>query len=296
MTNTTHTTNTFTTKAGNRLFEQAWEIENPKAAVVIVHGLGEHSGRYAHVAEHFNQHGYAVYSYDHLGHGQSEGARAYADSIDIWRDDLAQFLQRTRLQTGKLPLFVLAHSMGGLVFSYLAVSEMPKVDGVILSSAALAIGSDISPMLVRVAKMLSRISPKLGTQKLDSKWISRDSAEVAKYDNDPLVYRGGIPARTGAEMMRAMEIVTKGTPRIKYPLLIVHGTADKIVDIEGSMQMHARAGSADKTLRLFDEGYHESHNEPNKAEVLNLYTDWMDERVAGSAEMPESHHKRRGKK
>ncbi|HFC12158.1 MAG TPA: hypothetical protein ENJ56_04885, partial [Anaerolineae bacterium] len=165
-----------------------------------------------------------------------------------------------------------------------------------LSSAALAIGSDISPMLIRVAKMLSRISPKLGTQKLDSKWISRDSAEVAKYDNDPLVYRGGIPARTGAEMMRAMEIVTKGTPRIKYPLLIVHGTADKIVDIEGSMQMHARAGSADKTLRLFDEGYHESHNEPNKAEVLNLYTDWMDERVAGSAEMPESHHKRRGKK
>lgn len=294
MSDITYSSGKFTTKNGNQLFEQAWEVAEPTAAVAIVHGLGEHSSRYAHVAHHFNQSGFSVYGYDHLGHGQSEGQpRSYADSIDIWRDDCGQFLQRVRMKSGKLPLFVLAHSMGGLVFTYLAVSEMPKVEGVILSAAALAPGSDISPLLIRAAKVLGRVSPKLETQTLSSKFISRDSAEVQKYDSDPLVHRGGIPARTGAEMLRAMNVVRAGAPRINYPILVVHGTDDQIVNIDGSLQIHARVSSADKTLRLFDEGYHESHNEPNKAEVLQLYSDWIGERAAKSTGPSKSHHQKR---
>ena len=292
-----HTSGKFTTKNGNQLFEQSWQIDAPKAAVAIVHGLGEHSGRYAHVATHLNEQGYSVFSFDHLGHGQSEGRRAYMDSMDVLRDDCGQFLQRVRMQTGTLPLFVLAHSMGGLVFTYLAVTEMPKVDGVILSAALLVPGNDISPMLIRVAKVLSRVAPKRELQGVGSEFISRDSAEVAKYDNDPLVHHGGIPSRSGAEFLRAMEVVSKGTTRIKYPLLIVHGTADKLTNVEGSMQMYARAGSDDKTMRLFDEGYHELHNEPNKADVLTLYSEWLDERVEKMAESAKaaSHHKKRAK-
>ena len=123
-----------------------------------------------------------------------------------------------------------------------------------MSAPALVPGKDISPALIRVAKLLSRVTPKLGAQKLDSKFVSRDSAEVQKYDSDPLVFHGAIPARTGAEMLRAMEAVRVGTPKINYPLLAVHGTEDKLVDVEATMQVYARAGSEDKTMRLFDEG------------------------------------------
>ncbi len=293
----TPTTSTFTTRSGDQLFEYKWLVDQPKAAVVIVHGFGEHAGRYQLVADHFNEQGYAVFAYDQLGHGQSEGRPAYIENFDVLRDDCDHFIERVRQQTEGLPLFVLAHSMGGLVIAYLAVTKMPKLDGVILSGALLVPGSDISPILVQAAKFLGRFTPRLATQKIASSALSRDTAVVAAYDADPLVYHGGVPARTGAEMLRVMQIVSDGVPRINYPLLIVHGTADIVTNVEGSMQLYARAGSADKQLRLFDEGYHESHNELNKDEVLDLYSDWIAEHLTTSAATStQTHHKKRGQK
>ena len=288
-----HKTGQFTTKDGNRLFEQSWEVDNPKGGVVIVHGLGEHSGRYAHVAANFNENGYSVYSYDHIGHGQSEGKKAYIESMSDVADDCGQFLDRTRLKLGKLPLFVLAHSMGGQIFAYLAVRELPKIDGVIFSAPALAAGQDISPTLIKVVKVLGRFVPKLPTQALEANGISRVQAEVDAYVNDPLVFSGALPARTGAEMMKAMEYVQAGTEKLTYPMLIVHGTADAMVDVEGSMRLHARVSSKDKTLKLFEGGYHESHNEPNRDEVLALYVEWMDARLDQVNTSSKSHHKKR---
>ncbi len=288
-----YSSKSFTTATGNQLYAQAWEVPEAKAAVAIVHGLGEHSSRYLHMADYFNQRGFSVYAYDHLGHGKSEGQPVYIDDFDILRDDCAQFIERTRQRAGDLPLFVFAHSMGGLVVTYLAVTQLPKLAGIILSGPLLVAGKGVSPMAIRAARLLGRITPKLGFQKLDSTFISTDPAVVQAYDADPLVFHGSIPARTGAELLRAMEVVRAGTQKINYPLLAVHGTDDKLVDVEATMQVYTRAGSEDKTMRLFDENFHELHNEPNKDEVLQLYADWIEERAAATSAEKVSHHKKR---
>ncbi len=292
MNEVTYSNQKFTNKDGYQLYQQSWLIDDPKAVILIVHGLGEHSSRYAHVAAHFNANGYAVYSYDHKGHGQSEGRRAYVDSLDAFRHDLMQMINRVRLQHPKTPLFVYAHSMGGEIMAYTAVRDMPKLDGIIFSAPALVPGDDISPLLIKVAGILGRFLPKAETTKLDSNYISRDPATVQNYDTDPLNYRGGIPARTGAEMLRGFKAVEVGTPKLMYPMLIVHGSEDKIVNIEGSMQLYARAGSKDKTLKVFEGAYHEIHNGPDKQEAFDLFVSWLNERLV-SAEAPQTHHQRR---
>ncbi len=292
MNEVTYSNQKFTNNAGNQLFQQSWLIEDPKAVLLIVHGLGEHSSRYAHLAAHLNANGYAVHSYDHQGHGQSEGRRAFIDSLDTFRADLMQMINRVRLQHPDIPFFTFAHSMGGEIMAYTAVRDMPKLDGIIFSAPALVPGDDISPLLIKVAGIMGRFLPTVQTTKLDSNNISRDPAVVQNYDSDPLNYRGGIPARTGAEMIRGFKAIEAGTPQLMYPMLIVHGSADKIVNIEGSMQLYARAGSKDKTLKVFDGAYHEIHNGPDKEQEFELFVNWLDERL-DSAETTQSHHQRR---
>lgn len=293
-----HTTSHFTSRDGFKLYEQQWLPEGDvKAAVVIVHGIAEHSGRYGHVAAHLNANGYAVYTYDQLGHGNSEGTRAYIESIDTLATDLEQVINRTRQKAPKTPLFVLGHSMGGQVLAHTLVTLQPKVDGALFSGAAIKAGADIKPIEITVAKVLSRVLPKMNVSKLSSDSISRDPAVVADYDADPLNYRGSLASRTGAEMLRAMDVISAGMSNITAPILVMHGTGDKITNVEGSMQLHARAGSADKTLKLYDGLYHEILNEPEKETVLADIVGWLDEKVEGlvSAEKA-SHHKKRAKR
>ena len=294
--NVTYSNSTFTSKDGFRLFSQQWLVDEPKAAVIIVHGMGEHSSRYAHVAKRFNEHGYSIYAYDHMGHGQSEGEPVYAEKFDIWSHDLGHFIKRVRMETGKLPVYLLGHSMGGTITTYLAVTEHPPLDGLILSAPALVAGESVSPLLMKVAGVLSWLAPKLPAQKLDSSTVSRDPKVVLAYNSDPLIYHGGIPARTGAEMLRAFDVIRDGTPKITYPMLIMHSKADKLVDVQGSMQLNARAGSADKTLKLYDDLYHEILNEPEQDEVMAVMIDWLDERMARGTVQKETHHQKRAKK
>ncbi|MGB1249493.1 MAG: lysophospholipase [Candidatus Promineifilaceae bacterium] len=294
--NVTYSNSTFTSRDGFRLFTQNWLVETPKAAIVLVHGLGEHSSRYAHVAKRFNAAGYSIYTYDQMGHGQSEGHPTYCEKLDIWSHDLGHFIKRVRMETEKLPLYVLAHSMGGTVTTYLAVTEHPPLDGLILSAPALVAGEAVSPMLIRVAGLLSWLAPKLPAQKLDSSTVSRDPKVVLAYNSDPLVYHGGVPARTGAEMLRAFDVIREGTPKIKYPMLVMHGKSDQLVDVKGSMQLNARAGSADKTLKLYDDLYHEILNEPEQNEVMDVMLAWLDERVARGSAEKQTHHQKRAKK
>ena len=294
--NVTYSNSTFTSRDGFRLFTQQWTVENAKAAIVLVHGLGEHSSRYAHVAKRFNENGYSIYAYDHMGHGQSEGHPAYTEKLDIWSHDLGHFIQRVRMEIAKLPLYVLAHSMGGTVTTYLAVTEHPPLNGLILSAPALVAGESVSPLLMKVAGVLSWLAPKLPAQQLDSSTVSRDPKVVLAYNSDPLVYHGGVPARTGAEMLRAFDVIREGTPKIMYPMLIMHGKADQLVDVKGSMQLNARAGSADKTLKLYDGLYHEILNEPEQDDIMAEMIAWLDERVAKGTAQKETHHQKRARK
>jgi alpha-beta hydrolase superfamily lysophospholipase len=133
--------------------------------------------------------------------------------------------------------------------------------------------------MVAIAKVLSTVLPRLALSKLDSSTISRDPEVVNRYDNDPLNYRGGMPSRTGMEIMRAMERIGELMENLTLPVLIMHGSGDKLVDSEGSKQLYERAGSEDKTLKLYDGLYHEILNEPEKEQVLKDMVAWLDKRI-----------------
>ncbi len=273
-----HSTGTYESDDGLRLFEQGWSpAGTPKAVVAIVHGYGEHSCRYVHVAEELTRNGYAVSTFDLRGHGQSQGdPRTFVRSFDEHLDDLEHFLSRVRERHPGRPLFLFGHSMGGTISTLFAIARQPEIRGLLLSGASLKLSDKYSPSLITLAKIISFVFPKLRLLKLDASAVSRDPEVVRDYVRDPLVYHGGIPARTGAEMNRAMELIRQRMEALEVPLLIMHGTGDLLADPEGSRQLYDRAESGDKDLRLYEGLYHEILNEPEKAQVLADMVEWLD--------------------
>ncbi|MDZ7332515.1 MAG: lysophospholipase [candidate division KSB1 bacterium] len=267
---------------GLTLFTRSWRPDGveTKAVTMIVHGLAEHSGRYVHVGEFLAGRGIAVEGFDLRGHGQSSspGSKTYVKRFDDYIADAHLMLQRLMQRYSGLPIFVLGHSMGGLIASLLVVSRQPAIRGLILSAPALKISDDISPVLIKLSAIIGKLLPNLPTIKLDSSAISRDPEVVHKYDTDPLNYRGGIRARTGAEINRATQLIQRQMEAIQLPLLILHGTADRLADITGSKQLYERAQSSDKELKLYEGFYHEVMNEPEKEKVLNDIASWIEKR------------------
>lgn len=276
-----HEEGRFQSSDGLNLFEQSWlPAKEPKAVIIIIHGYAEHSGRYALMANYLVDHGYAVETFDLRSHGKSDGKNTFIRLFDEFLSDVDLFLKRVQKRHPNKNLFLLGHSMGGLIASLFVVSRQPELRGLILSAAAVKISDDISPLLVKLSSVIGKILPKLPTIKLDNAAISRDPEIVKKYDTDPLNYRGGIPARTGAEINRAMKLIQQQMEAINLPLLILHGTADRLADPEGSKQLYERAESKDKTLKLYDGFYHEVMNEPEKEKVLADIMEWLDGHIS----------------
>lgn len=276
-----HDAGTLRTDDGLTLATRRWMPHaRPKAAVVIVHGIGEHSGRYAHVAAHLMLHDYAVYAFDLRGHGRSEGQpRVYVESFDEYVDDLACFLADVRREH-RGPLFLLGHSMGGgIAARYVVERGADGLAGLVLSSAALKIPDALSPLLQKLAGIASRMVPKLPATRLDTSRLSRDPAVVRAYEEDPLVHTGGVRARVGHEILRNVALIRAHADAFTLPLYVFHGTADEITDPEGSRAFYERAPSDDKTLALYEDFYHETMNEPERERVLGDLTAWLDAHV-----------------
>ena len=273
-------TGTLKTHDGLTLFTQRWEPEGaPKAAVALVHGYAEHSDRYAHVAAFLTERGYAVHSYDQRGYGRSEGRRAYVDTFDQYVVDLHSFMQAVRERAPGQPVFLLGHSMGGAVCATYCVDHGARPKGLALSSAALKVSADLAPLLQRSAQLAGRLAPTLPTIRLPRGLISRDAAVVARAEADPLCYHGRLPARTGAELLRASRHLYENLERLTLPLLLFHGTADGLTDPDGSRATYRRARSADKSLKLYDGLLHETLNEPEQGQVLADLAAWFDARA-----------------
>ena len=270
----------FSAEDGTTLFAGSWLPDTDiRAHLLLVHGIAEHIERYAHVGAFFASHGIAVHGLDHRGHGKSEGRRVYVDRFDAYVEDLARFHNHILATSPAAPVFALGHSMGGTIL-LLYLMQQPELRGAVLSAPGIEAGDDIPPILIKLSGVLGKLVPKLPTLKLDSSGISRDPQVVARYDADPLIFRGGIPARTGAELNRALERIQDGFASITSPLLIVHGTSDAMVAPNGSRRLHEHAGSLDKTLKLYDGLFHELMNEPEQNEVLAEMLSWLEARLA----------------
>jgi len=259
------------------LYWNGWLPEGqPRAIILIAHGLGEHINRYTNLVNEVVPRGYAVYGVDHQGHGKSEGTRCYVDRFQTYLDDLKTFYDILRRESPGSKIVMLGHSMGGLIATAYAEQHQQDLCCMVVSAPLLKAGDSVAPATIAMARVLSAITPKLGVQALDSVYLCHDKAVVEAYDKDPLVFRGKITARLGSEMFTTMTKVEQGIPSITLPLLIMQGTDDKLVNQEGAKMLYAKAGSSDKTLILYEGFYHEIFNEPDRSRVFADLNPWLD--------------------
>ncbi|MCP4367167.1 MAG: alpha/beta hydrolase [Deltaproteobacteria bacterium] len=259
------------------IYYQYWLPEGePKALLLVVHGLAEHSGRYMNVVNFLVPSGYAVYGIDHVGHGKSNGGRVYVERFDDYTKTLKKYLDKIREWLPEKPIFLIGHSMGGLISTAYMLEHQDELSGAVLSGPSVKVPDNISQATIFLGKLLSIIIPKAGIIQLDAEGISRDPAVVDEYVNDPLVYKGKITARLGAELLKVMQRVTGQASKIRLPIMIVQGSDDKLVDPSGARLLYDLVSSKDKTIKIYNGFYHEVFNEPEHEQVLNDVKTWID--------------------
>lgn len=251
----------------------------PKAIILLAHGLGEHINRYHNLIDNVVPKGYAIFGLDQQGHGKSGGTRCYIDRFRVYLDDFKTFSDMVRMEYAGLKTALLGHSMGGLIATAYAQQYQEDLCCLVVSAPLLMPGDSVSPATIKMARMLSVITPRLRVQALDSTYLCRDRSVVEAYDRDPLVYRGKITARLGSEMFTAMEKAQQAIPSITLPLLIMQGTGDRLVNQEGAKLLYEKAGSADKTLKLYEGFYHEIFNEPDRSRVFADLDRWLESHI-----------------
>jgi acylglycerol lipase len=275
-----HSEGFFEGPRGLKLYHQHWLPDGDvKAVLMIVHGLGEHSGRYMNVVNYFVPQGYAVYALDHIGHGKSEGGREEVERFNDYTLPLKSYFERIQKEQPGKPIFLVGHSMGGLIGAVYLLDYQAGLAGAVLSAPAVKIPDNISPVTLIMGRVLSIIAPKAGVIALDANGISRDPAVVSAYVADPLVFHGKTPARLSAEMLAGMKRVETETAKITLPLMLVQGEQDKLVDPGGARLLYEKAASADKTIKTYPGLYHEVFNEPERLQVLGDVQTWIEKHI-----------------
>ena len=263
--------------AGAKLHVTHWLPEGrPKAVILLAHGYAEHAGRYEYVAKRLTGAGYAIYAVDHWGHGQSDGEGGFVPRFSAFLDGMSELLTLVEVDHGDTPRLLLGHSMGGLIATLFLIERQQAFVAAALSGPAILPAEPPSRFTVWISRFLSRFFPRLGVLSLDATGVSRDPAVVAAYRADPLVYGGKIGARLGKEFMDAMAVAEADAPKIRLPILIQHGEADRLTAPAGSRYLFEHVSSKDKRLEIYPGLFHEIYNEPERDAVLNDLIGWFD--------------------
>lgn len=263
----------YRTQAGDRNCLQGYAWAPPegtpvRAALVVVHGLGDHARRYAALAQTLNAQGVAVLAQDHRGHAGSGGARQRIDSVAQTAGDVELALQEAARRWPGVPLVLHGHSFGGLVATHVAATATQPLAGVVVSSAALQRPASVSDAQLAIVRTLSALAPGLGLEPLDVAKVVREPAAQAALTADPLIAREKLPARTVAALLMGVDAIQPRLAQVRQPLLVLHGGADTVTPPAGSRALHERAASAEKTLRLYDAARHDLLHEPEATAVM----------------------------
>lgn len=261
------------------VFFRHWRPEQPRAVVLLIHGLGEHSGRYQHVAEALAASGIASYAPDHIGHGRSPGQRCHIGDFGQFATPLDELLAMAKSQYPGLPCFIVGHSMGGLITGNYLLTHQHSFRGAVFSGALFEVPEPPGSIAMFLYKLLAMVLPKMGALQLDASQISRDPEVVRRYNEDPLVHDGKNSVSLVLELLSAVDTLKKGRENITLPVLVMHGQGDAMTPPAGSQNFHDGVGSTDKALHLYPALYHEIFNEPEKDQVLADLVDWIDKRV-----------------
>ena len=264
---------------GVQLFHQAWAPDQPARAVIcLVHGLGEHSSRYAHVADFLTANGFAVLSMDNRGHGLSGGERGHINSFEDYMKDMDLLLQAAHKDYPDLPCFLYGHSLGGILALNYALRRKPGIKGVIATSPGLRTALEDQKLKIALSKAIGNILPKLSISTgLQASQISRDPQVVQTYIKDPLVHDRGTPG-LAVQLLDSIEWAYQHAHEFPVPLLLMHGTSDQIAYAHGSQEFASKV-SGNCTLKLWEGLAHETHNEPEKDQVLTYLLNWLEEQL-----------------
>ncbi len=271
-----HTETTWQSADGAALFAQSWEPEAPpKAVVCLVHGLGEHSGRYTHVAQALANAGYALLTFDLRGHGKTPGPRGHVRNETAFLDDIDCLLRQAAARYPGRPLFLYGHSLGGLLVLFYSLRRKPRLNGVIATSPALLTPLGEQKAKVALSKALGSLLPGMTIATgLDAHQISRDPEVVRAYRADPLVH-GKASFAFGASLIRMIDYTRGHAAGFPLPLLLVHGSADEITYAQGSQEFAAQV-TTPVTLKIWPGLKHETHNEPEQAQTIAYLIEWLD--------------------
>lgn len=248
------------------IFERSWPVDGAKGAVVITHGIAEHSGRYEYLAQALNHAGYSAFAYDHRGHGRSIGAPGdMGESVEQITEDVVERCVAARASYERT--FLLAHSMGTL-FALPAAAQAPDgtLAGLILSGVA-------------VMPAQAALEAALEGRGLPPETICRDPAVVKAYVDDPLIFSDAIPPEMMSRVGEAIQAAIDAIPKINIPVLLLHGTDDQLTSIEGANMVHAQLVVTDKTLKVYEGLYHEVLNEPEKDQVIADVVGWLEDHL-----------------
>ena len=266
---------------GLDMYARGWVPEGkPKAVICLLHGLGEHIGRYEHVAEAMTQKGYAMLGFDLRGHGKSGGQRGHTPSYDALMDDITAFLAQVEERYPGIPRFLYGHSMGGNLALNYVLRHTPDLNGIITTGTWLKLAFQPPASKVALGKMMNNVLPGFSqTNGLETAALSRDVAVVTAYVSDPLVHNK-ISARLFISIFENGLLALEHAAEFPLPLLLMHGAADRVISVEACKEFAEKAGKK-VTFKLWEDFYHEIHNEPGKAEVFKFMTDWLDAQLPG---------------
>ena len=269
---------TVTVSDGLRLYVRRREVANARAEILIAHGFGEHSGRYAALTDHLVAHRYSVTAYDHRGHGLSDGLPGHVESFGEYDDDLGRIITSVRSRDQSRKLFLIGHSMGGLIALRYAARKGDSLAGVIVSAPLIEVAVPVPAHKLMIARVGARMAPRMRLDnEINPAHLSRDPEVGRAYAADPLVNRK-VSAKWFAEATRAMQEVVEGATKISTPLLVMHGTEDRLASVDATRRLFERVKSSDKELVIYPGFYHELFNEPEKREVFERVTDWLSQR------------------
>ncbi len=271
----------------HRSFElhyKRWQsADEPRAALLLVHGLAEHCGRYTALARRLTDAGVDVCALDLPGHGRSGGEPGHVERFDDMDDSVSALRDHMDHWYPGLPVFLLGHSMGGLIAVHTLTREQQRYAGCVLSGPALRSALEPPFLQMMFVRLLSAIAPRTRIMGLDPSGVSRDAGVVQDYIDDPLNFSGKGTARLVAGMFSTMARARAGATDISIPLLILHGGADSMTAPAGATELYENAAASDKTLKIYDGLYHEIFNEPEGPSIIEEVAQWL------VARLPESH-------
>ena len=266
---------------GQDLFVRRWLPDRqPRGAILIAHGLGEHSGRYGNLINHLLPKGFALYGFDQPGHGKSPGTPGFAASIEQLLAPLTAMTDRLHREHPKVPLFIFSHSMGGLLTLRVLLDHSPSLQGAILSSPSLSTPESASSLTIAIGQLLSKLFPKMPLSELDLDQLSTDPSVVSAYREDPLVFHGKYSARLAIELLNSIaELKNRPSLEIQTPLLVLAGGEDRIAFVEDTRAVLDIIQAPDKKFILYPTLRHELINEPERERVLEDINSWLERRI-----------------